>query len=293
VDQRIDYLPFGKAIPNGVSGRTTGLGYQTNNYLDPLKPGFTGKDRDGETGLDYFIARYYSGAQGRFTSTDPLNIPNLQQLAPEKFAKVTANPQNWNAYTYAHNNPLAKLDPDGFLTIVVPGTWNNHQAWEDSEFRKRVERSFGEKAIVVNNAGMKNDKAARTATAKMIQDLVKNHKFAEGEKLNIVAHSHGGNAVFEATKNMDQKIDNLVTLGTPIRGDYRPDFAKVDNFLNVFSRNDQVQTIGGGLYSINADRQIRLPQVQNLDATGYAGGHSLLWQDTRTWDKVVDPRLRK
>jgi RHS repeat-associated protein len=27
---------------------------------------FTGKERDAETGLDYFGARYYSGAQGRF-----------------------------------------------------------------------------------------------------------------------------------------------------------------------------------------------------------------------------------
>ncbi len=32
---------------------------------------FTGKERDAETGLDYFGARYYSGAQGRFTSVDP------------------------------------------------------------------------------------------------------------------------------------------------------------------------------------------------------------------------------
>ena len=31
---------------------------------------FTGKERDSETGLDYFGARYYSGAQGRFTSPD-------------------------------------------------------------------------------------------------------------------------------------------------------------------------------------------------------------------------------
>jgi RHS repeat-associated protein len=33
---------------------------------------FTGKERDGNTGLDYFGARYYSGVQGRFTSADPL-----------------------------------------------------------------------------------------------------------------------------------------------------------------------------------------------------------------------------
>ena len=36
---------------------------------------FTGKERDQETGLDYFIARYDSSAQGRFTSPDPVSGP--------------------------------------------------------------------------------------------------------------------------------------------------------------------------------------------------------------------------
>ncbi|MBN1570603.1 MAG: hypothetical protein JXA73_22355 [Acidobacteria bacterium] len=35
---------------------------------------FPGKERDAETGLDYFGARYYSGAQGRFISVDPIGI---------------------------------------------------------------------------------------------------------------------------------------------------------------------------------------------------------------------------
>ena len=32
----------------------------------------TGKERDAETGLDFFGARYMSASQGRFTSVDPL-----------------------------------------------------------------------------------------------------------------------------------------------------------------------------------------------------------------------------
>ncbi|MEO8660108.1 MAG: RHS repeat-associated core domain-containing protein, partial [Bryobacteraceae bacterium] len=35
---------------------------------------FTGKERDAETGLDYFGARYFSGAQGRFTTPDPIHF---------------------------------------------------------------------------------------------------------------------------------------------------------------------------------------------------------------------------
>ncbi len=63
---------------------------------------FTGKDRDGETGLDYFGARYFSGAQGRFTSPDPLLNSGRPWL-----------PQSWNRYAYALNNPLRFTDPTG------------------------------------------------------------------------------------------------------------------------------------------------------------------------------------
>lgn len=63
---------------------------------------FTGKERDAETGLDYFGARYYSGAQGRFTSPD---LPLIDQH-PE-------DPQSWNLYSYVRNNPLRYTDPTG------------------------------------------------------------------------------------------------------------------------------------------------------------------------------------
>jgi RHS repeat-associated protein len=53
---------------------------------------FTSKERDAETGLDYFGARYYSGAQGRFTSVDPGLF-------------TIADPQSWNRYSYVQNNP--------------------------------------------------------------------------------------------------------------------------------------------------------------------------------------------
>jgi hypothetical protein len=47
-----------------------------------------GTASDRLVGLDYFGARYFSRAQGRFTSTDPLNIANLQQLHAEQFHSV-------------------------------------------------------------------------------------------------------------------------------------------------------------------------------------------------------------
>jgi RHS repeat-associated protein len=68
---------------------------------------FTGKERDAETGLDYFGARYYGSKIGRFTTTDPF----LDQRA------ALVNPQRWNRYAYGLNNPLRNIDPDGKDTI--------------------------------------------------------------------------------------------------------------------------------------------------------------------------------
>jgi len=53
---------------------------------------FTGKERDAETGLDYFGARYYSGAQGKWTSPDPFNII-VDAESREQFDAYLAQPQ--------------------------------------------------------------------------------------------------------------------------------------------------------------------------------------------------------
>jgi RHS repeat-associated protein len=72
---------------------------------DPLH--FTGKERDAESGLDYFGARYYSSSLGRFMSPDW-----SAKEEPVPYAKLS-NPQSLNLYAYVGNNPLSGVDPDG------------------------------------------------------------------------------------------------------------------------------------------------------------------------------------
>ena len=67
VKARYDYLPFGEEIPSSVGSRSSVDGY---GGADSTRQKFTQKERDNESGLDYFGARYYSSAQGRFTSAD-------------------------------------------------------------------------------------------------------------------------------------------------------------------------------------------------------------------------------
>jgi RHS repeat-associated protein len=80
---------------------------------------FTGKERDQETGLDYFGARYFSGAQGRFTSPDRFNP--IDELIGQEFRDYLASPQHWNRYAYSLNNPLKYKDSDGDLPHAVVG----------------------------------------------------------------------------------------------------------------------------------------------------------------------------
>jgi RHS repeat-associated protein len=82
---------------------------------------FTGKERDSESGLDFFGARYYSGPHGRFTSPDPLvwNDRRLgsflagRSVSLPTLEEYISNPQNFNLYSYVTNNPLARVDVTG------------------------------------------------------------------------------------------------------------------------------------------------------------------------------------
>lgn len=84
---------------------------------------FTGKERDGESGLDYFGARYYGSTLGRFTSPDP---PLLDQHI--------ADPQSWNLYAYARNNPLSYIDPTGNAVELLG---DEEQRKKELEFLKK------------------------------------------------------------------------------------------------------------------------------------------------------------
>ena len=89
--ESITSLPFGDAMStSGSCG-------------DPSPMHFTAKERDTESNLDNFGARYDSSSMGRFMSPDPLYI------SKKKFI----DPQQWNMYSYTRNNPLRFVDPTG------------------------------------------------------------------------------------------------------------------------------------------------------------------------------------
>jgi RHS repeat-associated protein len=97
------------ALHQGIDERnsTAAIGIRASAQLNRIWPRSTGKERDAESGNDYFGARYYSSAMGRFMSPDWADKPEAVPYSS------LDNPQSLNLYGYVNNNPLSKVDKDG------------------------------------------------------------------------------------------------------------------------------------------------------------------------------------
>jgi len=94
-------------LGSGFSISSNTLGLSTSLYDSDAGSRSTGKERDTESGNDYFGARYYSSSMGRFMSPDW-----SAKEEPVPYAKLD-NPQTLNLYGYMRNNPLGGVDQDG------------------------------------------------------------------------------------------------------------------------------------------------------------------------------------
>jgi RHS repeat-associated protein len=98
---RADYMPFGEE--HEITGNVKN------------KNRFIGKEKDEETDLYYFGARYLEARTGRFIKPDPVGIREADLL----------NPQRLNRYSYSLNNPYRYVDPDGNIPIplIIGAMW--------------------------------------------------------------------------------------------------------------------------------------------------------------------------
>jgi RHS repeat-associated protein len=129
VKARYDFLPFGEQVEYTLGRRSLIPAYNTT---DTTRQKFTGQEHDEESGLDYFRARYYSSALGRFTSPD---APFIDQNR--------SNPQSWNLYTYVRNNPLRFTDPTGSAMYEggpPPRTQDQDDQTEEQKKKREMER---------------------------------------------------------------------------------------------------------------------------------------------------------
>ena len=96
VDSYNDYYPYGEQIPNRNITR-----YSDGRYK------YASKERDAETGLDYFGARYYDPWRGQWNSGDTL----------------TNNTPSISPYIYANDNPIVYIDKEGKYAVKSIGRY--------------------------------------------------------------------------------------------------------------------------------------------------------------------------
>jgi RHS repeat-associated protein len=78
---------------------------QSNASVE-FRYGYTGREQDSETGLDYYRARYYDASNGRFISEDPIGF----------------GAGDGNLTRYVKNSPINFTDPSGLRPMTVdPG----------------------------------------------------------------------------------------------------------------------------------------------------------------------------
>ncbi len=99
--EHLEYFPFGETWVEESSNT------QRTPYL------FTSKELDEETDLYYYGARYYDPRTSQFISAEP--------LLTSKPDKLPQHSELLGAFTYANNNPLAYVDPDGRDALIVVG----------------------------------------------------------------------------------------------------------------------------------------------------------------------------
>jgi RHS repeat-associated protein len=259
-----DYLPFGEELFAGTGGRT-GSGqqeYPSDDAGQGIRQKFTRKERDAETGLDYFVARYYSSTQGRFTSPDPLLSSG-----------AISNPQTWNRYAYTINNPLKYTDPFGMYIC----TGSKAQCQDVEKGLKNLEKardSFKKGSKEYNQL----DRSRMAYGAKGVDN---------GVEIRFGATKNGGPAATEiGTRDRDQNGVKDITVDNPTGQDT---IVMIDPTQNK-SADDYVLSLGheGSHVADGSDLVGALPK--NLSSPSVAavlGGSSNLTQyvtETRAYE---------
>ena len=168
---------------------------------------------DIESGTIYLRARYYSPNHGRFTQLDPAR-----------------DGLNW--YAYCANNPINFLDSTGLRTYFINNKSEDGAPQYSSDFADELEEKGVED---VRTVGVYNGPGTISGTGEVIMEMINNGKYSEavaemiaedlkndpledGEELNLIGYSGGGQIVLNVCEQLDgtAKVDNSILIGAPI-----------------------------------------------------------------------------
>jgi RHS repeat-associated protein len=201
VVSRHDYRPFGEEVAP-----------QTPPVDKRL---FTGKERDAETGLDYFGARYLSCVSGRFVTADPLTA-----------SAQTRDPRTFNRYSYALNNPLKFQDPDGLevpkscvnnadctilvkLRVIWDRNANDDNGVDDAQKRAfeayqlaRLRKDFGNSNIIL-------DVTYAQGVMRSLENVFVDHNRVQGDRLNVFVSNRAWNTAGAGKARRSEGFDAI------------------------------------------------------------------------------------
>jgi len=180
-------LPFGDQLNCAIS---------TNA---PTEHHFTGKERDQESGLDYFGARYLSSTMGRFMSPDDGSDQNA------------LNPQSWNLYSYGRNNPLIGTDDDGRTYNVCDENGQNCSNIDDKTFEAEQQKDQAN-GVNYSNGSITDSTGAKQGTYSHDPDI------AGDPASNIAAMGNIGNQGMGAIKFFGEQMALNVAGGVAAHG---------------------------------------------------------------------------
>ena len=238
---------------------------------------FTGKERDTETGLDYFGARYYGSNMGRWLSTDWSASP---EAVP--YARLD-DPQTLNRYGYVRNNPMSLEDPDGhgILDWLKKQGCNLGATSLCTPAQKQQQQQDKQKLIEAQNAARKNPKfqpgtqthcsEATCAIAKAVgapmgplenknantqaQDLANSSDYREVSPTEAQQIANDGGLVIAAYENPNPKASGHTTTVRPegVPGDNPPAHGR-GPLLNDIGLNVRVANQN---YAFSKDKTVR------------------------------------
>jgi RHS repeat-associated protein len=140
-------------------------------------PFLTQKERDNETGLDYFGARYYGSTQGRFTGADPGPF-------------VVADPQSWNRYAYVQNNPLKFTDPTGRTLSLNGEAADDFVAYLQRRSGLSLVRDAKTGKVTIAKGSKRNEEGTSKEFASLLKDVI-----GDSAKVGYTVMSDAGSGV--------------------------------------------------------------------------------------------------
>jgi hypothetical protein len=197
-----------------------------------------------------------------------------------------------NLYAYVSNNPVNSIDTDGRLTIILPGTWWKASDWNyKTALVGEATRHFHEHhqtwLDLWDPRGDKNKDRQNAAYG--LRWFINHYKFAPGEGLFIVAHSHGGNVALQAAAlGLNHKIDVLITLGTPFG--FESMNSGIRKWYNITGSGDEVLPFASVSCGDGSGVSCQIQKgAQNY--TVQAPSHTSLWSDDKVralwWNWVM------